>query len=304
MSLQHAIWSERPQLIGAAHVAILVGLLDAWKRTPSPQEPDFVAGLVLVSTPLLWKNFSAILKPYGISFSLLAIYCHQTPKVRYKGITKTSTEMGDLLFVHTHQGPDAVLRRNALLYQAKISSKQPYIVGSSEQHQLKLYTDWPEFEYYYSPPLTGQRRAVTPNAPHSGAQYLLIDSRPPNDPRSGLQGAPNTYPIGSCLADTYLYDHNDLAGELIDFLLARSGRHFEASSSAAQADGWSQLVWDLLRVSIGKAFNRRQAGWLNAPRASFAASPGLDAAFFAKTSSSKAVSTVRELLGDGAVEML
>ena len=143
MSLQHAIWTERPQLTAAAHVAILVGLLDTWKRTPKPQEPDFVAGLVLVATPLLWKSFSEILKPHGISFSLLAIYCHQTPKVRYMGITKTSTELGDLLFVHTHRGPDAGPRRNALLYQAKISSKQPYRVGNSEKHQLRLYTDWP-----------------------------------------------------------------------------------------------------------------------------------------------------------------
>jgi hypothetical protein len=178
MTFQHAIWMTKAELTAAAHAAIIMGLLDSWsrcrrKRPPTPHEPDLVAGLVLESTPLMWRAFSQILEPFGISLSLFSVYCHQTPKVRYPGISKTSTEVGDLLVVHIHRASNGRFSRNALLYQAKAASNQPYEVPASERHQLRLYTEWPEFEYYRSPPLTGKKRSVVPHAPHLGAQYLL-----------------------------------------------------------------------------------------------------------------------------------
>jgi hypothetical protein len=79
------------------------------------------------------------------------------------------------------------------LLQAKVSSRQPYQVHRSEMDQLSLYSTWPDFEYVSSgPQLNGLRRSVRPKVSHMGAQYLLIDDRGPNDPASGLLGAPGT----------------------------------------------------------------------------------------------------------------
>jgi hypothetical protein len=301
MSFQHTIWQEKPRLTTAAHLAIVSGLLETWRRCAArhttPEEPDFVAGLVLDATPTLWKLFKEILERHQVSLSLFSVYCHQAPRVRYSGITKSYTEVGDLLLVHAHRKRSGASLRNALLYQAKMSSRQPYHVPKAEQHQLNLYTEWPEFEYFNSPPLSGQRRAVTPSAPHMGAQYLLIDDRPPSDSRSGLKLSAGTYPIGCCMADPYLHDHNDLASEVVDFLVGRSGRHFAGEPQKPAPDGWSQLIWDLILVSLGKAFNRRRSGWQNVPRGLYPEAEALDGA-------SLAVSTVRGLLGNEGVNLL
>lgn len=263
-----------------------------------------MAGLVLETSPTLWKLFNDILRPHQISFSLFGVFCHQTPRVRYPGITKSYTEIGDLLLVHAHRKRSGAFLRNALLYQAKMSSRQPYHVPQAERHQLTLYTDWPEFEYYNSPPLSGQRRAITPNAPHTGAQYLLIDDRLPSDPRSGFQLSDDTYPIGSCMADSYLHDHNHLAGEMVDFLLGRSGRPFAGEPKRPASDGWSQLIWDLITVSLGKAFNRRRSGWENVPRGLPPQVELFDGVCIAGASSARVVSTVRDLLGIEGVSLL
>jgi len=124
--------------------------------------------------------------------------------------------------------------RNALLFQAKMSAQQPYHIHTDEIYQLRLYRDWPDFEYTRSTFLTGQRRAVTPKAPHTGAQYLLIDDRPPSEPMSGLPGFPGTYPVGCCMPDESLQDHSHLAAELFNLFIFRTGCPFEERTAAAK----------------------------------------------------------------------
>lgn len=307
MSFARVVWQERMQIVQASHLAFVHGMLDTWKRCThcgkSPQEPDFVAGIVLESTPILYHAFSTIFGQHGLQFSLAAVYCHQTPKVQFAGMSKTSCEVGDLLFVHVHTPRSGSVTRNALLYQAKMSSKQPHRVGSGEADQLRLYTDWPLFKYYHSRPLTGQRDVV-PKLPHTGAQYMLIDDRPPSDPQSGLLGIAGTYPIGSCMADQYLQDHNHLAAEVFDFLLLRSGRGYADRSVSAPMDGWSQLVWDLLTAGLQKAFNRRNSGRSRVPRHAGGPIHMLDCCCFARGTGATALTTARSILGDDRAESL
>jgi hypothetical protein len=308
MSFAHVVWQEKVQIVHTSHLAIVHGMLDTWQRCnylgSNPDEPDFVAGLVLESTPILYQAFSAIFAQHGIQFSLAAVFCHQTPKVQFAGMTKTSCEVGDLLIVHIHTARSGAVTRNALLYQAKMSSKQPYRIGSAEGDQLALYTRWPEFEYLQSPPLSGQRRDVMPKLPHMGAQYMLIDDRPPSDPQSGLLGVPDTYPIGSCMADLYLYDHNHLAAELFNFLLLRSGRPFTDASPVSTVDDWSQVVWDLLRGALKKAFNRKKSGRSSRPRHAGGPVAMFDGYFFAQATTPIAFSTAEEVVGrEGAVRL-
>lgn len=295
MSFAHIAWQEKSQIIPSTHLSILYAMLDTWKRCNSPEEPDFVAGIVLESTPILYQAISSIFGQYGLSVSLASVFCHQTPKVVFPGMNKSSCEIGDLLLVHIHTPRTGYPTRNALLYQAKMSSSQPYRVGSGEKDQLELYTEWPAFKYVNSPPLTGQTRDVIPKMKHTGAQYMLIDDRPPNDPNSGLLGLPGTYPIGSCMADDHLRDHNHFADEFFDFLILRSGRGFSAQSSAT--DGWSQIVWDLLDVGFQKAFNRRRSGRVNQPRHAGATREDLDGCSCFQRTTEATSSTLAMLLG-------
>lgn len=255
MSLNRILWSERQSFIQVTHLSFIYGILDTWKRCErnnnTPQEPDFVAGIVLESFPLMYRAFSSIFKKKGINIAMSSVYCHQTPKVKYTGMSKSSCELGDLLIVFTHKDRGHI-QRNAILYQAKISSKQPHRISKSELDQLTLYKDWPDFEYVKSPPLTGQRRSVSPKVCHPGAQYMLIDDRSYDDPLSGLLGLSDTYPVGSCMPDQYLQDHNHIAQEIFEFFIFRSGRSFDSRINTS--DGWSQIVWDLLSISLHKAF--------------------------------------------------
>lgn len=140
--------ARRP-LISVARNAILVSMHKAWdscrRRNVQPEEPDFVASLVMNGTGFLEAGWRQLLRPYQIQIT--GIYCHQTPKVNYSGMSHTSCELGDLLWCHMHTDRQGISTRNAALYQAKKSSQQPYKITSREFDQLKLYSSWPEFTY-------------------------------------------------------------------------------------------------------------------------------------------------------------
>jgi hypothetical protein len=99
------------------------------------------------------------------------------------------------------------------------------------------------------------------------------------------------------MPDTYLYDHNHLAAEMFEFLTLRSGRPFTGKSSSRI--GWSQVVWDLLELSVAKAFNRKQSGFNQSPRA-IGDVDGFDGLSFAQATSSLAFSTISEIIGPKA----
>jgi len=309
MTFVPTVVDEQHNLRQAAHFSILTGIRDAWNRCRKlgnkPQEPDFVASLVLESSPIIYDAFRAVFEKYGIDFSLTSVYCHQTPKVKHPRMSKTSCELGDVLFVHVHREGSGQIRRNALLYQAKVTTKQRYRVPSSENHQLKLYTDWPEFEYYQSPPLSGKKRRITPHSPHQGAQYLLIDSRSPDKAESGLLGLRGTYPIGSCMADSILLHHNDLASELIDFLVYRTGRAFGDRPKNGSDPGWTQTIWDLLDVSLKKVVKRKNSGRRGTEsRISGGPIHLADGLCFASRTSQRASNTLSEVLGSNETNRL
>jgi hypothetical protein len=164
--------------------------------------------------------------------------------------------------------------------------------------------DWPDFEYARASFLTGQRRSVTPKAPHSGAQYLLIDDRSPDEAMSGLLGFPGTYPVGCCVPDESLHDHSDLAAELFNLLIFRTGRPFEDRNSAMERHDWSQVVWDLLETGVRKSFKRKNSGRPHAPRSSGDALEMLDGTAVARTSSSLSCSTVASIIGSSDAHFL
>jgi hypothetical protein len=301
MSIAATLWQNRDELVHAFHIATIHGIISTWSRCENlkttPQEPDFVAGLVVESTPLIYSVLNSILSSRGISVSMLAVFCHQTPQVTFGSYPTASCELGDILFAYVHSPRTGSPRRNAILFQAKASAKQPYRIHRGEMNQLRLYVDWPDFMYERSSFLTGQKRSITPKAPHSGAQYLLIDDRPPEEPMSGLLGFPGTYPVGCCMPDESLRDHTHLAAELFSLFIFRTGRPFEDKQTAAKKQDWSQVVWDLLEIGVKKSFNRKNSGRRRIPRGVGDTIQMMDGFSFNRASSPLSCNTTAEIVG-------
>lgn len=305
MTITSTMWHNKDKLVQSFHLATIHGILNTWQRCvnlgTTPQEPDLVAGLVIESTPLILAALNSVLSSSRVSMSIFAVFCHQSPIVTFDATPPASCELGDILFAYVHTTKNGTVRRNAILFQAKASSRQPYRIRNDESHQLHLYKDWPDFVYTRSSFLNGQKRIVTPKALHAGAQYLLIDDRPMNDPMSGLLAFPGTYPVGCCMPDEFLNSHTDLASELFNLFLFRTGRSFDDRKMAAKMNDWSQVVWDVLETGVKKTFNRKDSGRKNVPRGMGDTIQMLDGASFARATSSQSCSTVADILGpDGA----
>jgi hypothetical protein len=301
MDFLEIINNSKSQLIFSSNYAIIEGMQTIWARCikngKKPQEPDFVSGLVMESIPIISKMWKSILKPYNINISIASVFCHQTPKVHFNGMIKNSCELGDILIAHIHNNNNGDVFRNAILYQSKVSSKQPYPLKSSELDQLSLYYSWPEFEYVNSGKLSGEIRNVLPKMPHTGAQYMLIDDRSPMSLGSGYVGFPNAYIIGTCMPSHTLYDHSMLEYELFNFLSLRTGRYFYDIDYSN--DDWSTIVWDLLKAGLNNAFNRKRSGYINIKR-----NKSFDSSFYFSPSSRKEASTIESILGYEKLSML
>lgn len=221
------------------------------------QEPDYIVALVY--------NFSLglrdILHRYILGrFRVGGCYIHQKPLAKFcdSSISGTNPEIGDLLIVYKEIHPDEV-RYNALLLQAKKTNDvyRTHVL-KDDKHQLILYTKWPKFAYARAGSLNGRIRNIVPKTITSGAQYLLIDEH-------------NSYPCCSApsfwcaMPQEYLVASNSLALQIIKFLEFQVGRSFV---SGPRRDHWSQMIWDLLRISAESKFNRQKSGCRDQPRSS------------------------------------
>jgi hypothetical protein len=221
------------------------------KLGTTPQEPDFVASLTLNFTVDFFNILKAVFPTN--KFSVTGVYCHQKPIVNIGTIK--NPELGDLLLVYTYQDIHLDKKFNSILFQAKITSKPKITVASSDEHQLKLYCEWPEFTYLRAGILNGTKRSIQPKTLNDGGQYMLID----NHPIRGLTGLPGTFPIGCSSPGKTLSLNNDFATELVDFLKFKSGRPFEANP-ALSGDDWTKMIWDLLKITKDKASKRKNIG--------------------------------------------
>ncbi len=248
--------------------AINLSMIDAWTRVPGgPQEPDFVASLVLHGTPLIHNAIVANAGGLYNSVNTVGVFCHQSPMVTYAdgGVNRTC-ELGDVLWCHFHTDQAGYVFRNALLFQSKISrAANPHIPYNDTQ--LKLYREWPQFSYTRAGTLNGQIRNYLPKQPHDGAQYMIIDGRRINlgsgrlDP---LFFRPN--PMRTSTVTPLIYADTSLQAELVRFLFWGSGKPFGGWNEGGPNDVWTKVVWDLLRNGMQRAFNRRRAGFNNEPR--------------------------------------
>lgn len=254
--------SHERELAAGFENAIRIAMHEAKVRSikPEPEEPDYVAMLVLKGVPYIAATLRNITRRYGIRATVSSIFCHQKPVVQFNR-KQDSCELGDILIVHRHSDSRSrTTYSNSLLLQAKVSSVDEYEIPYKEKHQLRLYQSWPKFTYVRSGgALNGQDRDVRPKARHSGAQYLLIDGRGMGAPASGLLGLPGTHCMAIWPATPVLYAHYSLATELVRFLVGLSGRSF-VDSPKDDPTGWSSVVWDILKHSVSFVFNRKNIG--------------------------------------------
>lgn len=274
-------------------------MLDAYCRArPSgkpPEEPDFIASLVKYGVPKIKEILDIIFYGTGIHVASTGVFCHQSPMVKFKhGGSNFRCELGDIMFVHIHKDKSGHIQRNALLLQAKMTepSVEKKTIPTSEQHQLSLYQNWPEFIYdMKGGALNGRSRKVTPQFRHTGAQYLLIDSASHFSaplPPSG------EYPMAIWMAETPLHTSLTFGSALFDFLSMSSGRIFDAKKVAK---GWSGVVWDLIENGLQKGFTRTRTNHVSTPGSRMAGSSIPSYACFSMRFGSTTESVVTEILG-------
>lgn len=214
-----------------------------------PQEPDFIASLIIIFAPELFNILKQVFPKN--KFSVTGIYCHQKPLADIG--QKKSPEIGDILFVYIYTDPKGLKTHNSLLFQAKVSSKEVTPIRAMDKHQLQLYTTWPKFTYQRAGcGLNGVSRDILPKTINDGGQYLLIDTHP----IYGLSGIPGTYPMGCAMPNDPLYLDKNLSEELIDFIKFKSGRVFEENSNITN-DDWTKMIWDIMKITKNVSSRRK-----------------------------------------------
>lgn len=235
---------------------------DSICRDRSRQEPDYIADLV----KNLPCKLSSILKQYfhSAKFRIGGCYIHQKPLARFIKPTSSNnkaSEIGDLLVVYREINPNGTEFYNALLLQAKKTDNvfcTP--IKYNDEHQLRLYREWPKFKYERAGALNGKIRSITPKTITPGAQYLLI-----NESQSSSLGHCSTT-FWCAIPDDILFASRSFAWQLIDLIEFQTGKPFVPRKG--NIDQWSTMIWDLISISKETVFNRCSAGYIKSPRTS------------------------------------
>jgi hypothetical protein len=268
MSYLHRLNAYGRTLPGAFDSIARNAMYDAYQRAvPSgndPEEPDFVASLVMKGVHEIKAVLDAIFHNFGIRIATSGVFCHQSPMVKFSINSDTKRcELGDILFVHVHKGTSGGVQRNALLLQAKMTDPAAPMktIPTAEQHQLALYQQWPTFTYDMGGgPLNGLSRTISPPNRHPGAQYLLIDT---DRGFANASVSAGDFPMAVWMAESPLYTSQTFGRVLFDFLSQTTGRQF---SDKVSATDWSRVIWDLIENGLAKGFNRRRTQHYDDPR--------------------------------------
>ena len=210
----------------------------SWPK--NAQEPDYVASLVKELPKILTEAMNGV---YGKKIKTGGCFIHQKPIVHF--INKPGfkdPELGDLLIICREKRYSGYVY-NAIILQAKRVAN-PNHVYIPNDHQYVLYSEWPEFEYKRAGYLNGKTRSILPKTITQGAQYLLIEGH-------------EAVELLTATVDRPLQASNCFAGTLTSLMLFESGRTFQISNPH---DDWSQMILDLLRMSVSSYYTRKGIG--------------------------------------------
>ena len=151
------------------------------------------------------------------------IFIHQRPKVKnienndWKN-GKGSVELGDLVLINTIVIDNQIIKRTALLMQAK-KGKINKIIKPNNTYQLDLYTKWPRFEYVNGCGLKNKIRHINRNKDKDiddGVKYLFINT--------------NTTPAEASVTSATklkLDELKNFSDEIYDFVTGSGGKEFK-----------------------------------------------------------------------------
>ena len=211
------------------------------------QEPDYTAALALEFPKEMNKT-----KVFpNIKFG--GCFIHQSPIVQFDSPhNQRGCELGDLLVLLRKRTKDDV-RYNAALIQLKISDISPATLhGEGDLKQLYLYEKWPVFTIIS----TGERYDLFPKTVTQGALYSIVQRK--SVPQF-FMAEPE-----SCMA----FSGDMTFGRFIQNAINWQAGRTVADESSKPLDEWSRLIWDLIKQSAHKVFNRKNIGWNNCPRLS------------------------------------
>lgn len=223
----------------------------------SLSEPQLVANLV-------WhipREVNALSLPPGTQLKSGSVFVHAQPFVKFDPRPKSnpgSVELGDLLLLRTEVVNKQVSDRQALLLQAKKTTRLSSSVASANQNQHFLYAHWPQFAYIRSGILNGQKRHVVGSDLCAASKYLLIDSGSSQD-----RQPPFCLPfwkmnnVGATTASatsSALHGYRCFLSELTDFIVGNAGKEFV--DTVPQNDyGWSKVIEDLTKQTAVRMSN-------------------------------------------------
>lgn len=237
------------------NVAVNHCIKEAENRYNKPDEPDYIAVFVVESMPLIFTLWQKIFNSHNIKSSFYSIFCHQSPKVKFKNINKSNIEIGDLLLIHKHTTRNKQSFHNALLLQAKVLNKKISKLKKSELDQLKLYQEWPKFKYDSPQKLSGISREVIPNLLHSGAQYLSL-----------LKSNGSMSDFYESVPNQHLYANKIFSDAFFDFMINKSGKKFIDKSKLGRNINWSKIIWDLVDLTASSTFTKNNMNYRNQGR--------------------------------------
>lgn len=207
------------------------------------EEPDLVAHIIKELPHDLFKSLHAYSPTF--KFNVTGVYCHQKPLADF-GHTPCP-ELGDLLLVYIEENAYGEKKCNSLLLQAKRVTYNRYTIHQNEEHQLKLYSEWPIFKYKRAGSLNGVERNIIPKTINNGAQYLMM-KEPLDDEKL----------YGCAIPSKNLVLGNKLSENIINLLKFSTGRTFGYIHPVE--DDWTNMIWDLLNVAKSAKFNRKNSG--------------------------------------------
>lgn len=156
-------------------------------------------------------------------------------------------ELGDLLLVYIEENAYGERICNSLLLQAKRVTCNNYPIYRGEEHQLKLFSEWPSYKYKRAGKLNGIERNIIPKTINNGAQYLMM-KEPLDDEKL----------YGCAIPSNNLVFGNKLSENILNLLKFTTGRTFDYIHPVE--DDWTNMIWDLMNVAKSAKFNRKNSG--------------------------------------------
>jgi hypothetical protein len=216
-----------------------------------PDEVRMFSSFFFLGLPVLERRINYILRNDTITTTVCGIFCHQTPVVRYiPSVDKGTCELSDITFIVTY---GARLRDgglgNAVMMQAKLTESEI----RKQKVQTGLYQQGLRFHYTAIKTYGTEERLLPPKDSTALCFWDFCANRLSYSPSYRFHNRTRCiHPLDLDKMNRY-YESFDKW--LFELLAGLKGRGFGKPSPGENA--WSQILFDLLKVTCGKAAGQK-----------------------------------------------